>query len=429
MAAPAHSDLAGKWYRLECPSGLAGDMFLGACLDLGMPIAVLEEVVAALGLSRVGVEGRRARRGGVAGIRFRVLRDGRPIEGPDPEEEPPQESPAAPVGAHRSFTDIRATIERSALPRSVVERSVELFARLAEVEAAIHGIAVDRVHFHELGALDSLVDVVGACAALEHLRPARLTCGTVVVGSGRARTAHGVLPVPAPATAALLHGVPTVGEGEGELVTPTGALLLGAFVDHFGAAPPMRASGEGYGLGRRQLADRPNAARLTVGEPVVADDAELHEVAVLETQVDDATGETLGFTLERLLESGALDVFSTAVGMKKSRPGVLLTVVCRPQDERRLAALTLSETGSLGCRISRQRRLEAERASGEVATRFGPVAVKWARLDGRVLGATPEYEACRAIARRAGVAWREVHRAALAALDEAPSPWRGDWGG
>jgi pyridinium-3,5-bisthiocarboxylic acid mononucleotide nickel chelatase len=425
MAAPARDDLVGKCYRLECPSGLAGDMFLGACLDLGMPVAVLDEVVAALGLSGVSLEARRARRGGVSGTRFRVLLDGRPIEGPDPEEEGGGAPP--PAGhAHRSFTDIREAIRRSALPRPVVERSIELFARLAEVEAGIHGIDVEQVHFHEVGALDSLVDVVGACAALEYLSPARLTCGTVVVGSGRARTAHGVLPVPAPATATLLRGVPTVGEGEGELVTPTGALLLASFIDGFGAAPPMRASREGYGLGRRQLADRPNAARLTVGEPEDGAGPAAHEVAVLETQVDDASGETLGFALERLLESGALDVFHTAVGMKKGRPGVLVTVVCRPAEEQRLAAVLLGETGSLGCRISRQRRLEAERVAGEVATRYGPVAVKWARLGDRTLGGAPEYEACRAIAQSTGIPWRDVYRAALAALEAAPSPWSGE---
>ena len=426
MATPGHA--AGDWYRLECASGLAGDMFLGCCLDLGMPIELLEQAVREIDLPGVTVEARRAQRGGVSGLRFRVLVDGRPVEGPDPDETDPagalaqrqirddhEHSTAA--HGHRSFADIRSLIERSAVDRAVAERAVELFARLAEVEGGIHGIDPESVGFHEVGALDSIVDIVGACVAIDHLAPARLTCGTVVVGSGRARSAHGVMPVPSPATAQLMCDLPTVGEGEGELLTPTGALILASFVDEFGPAPAMRASAHGYGLGRRVLGSRPNAARLTRGQPV--DVAGVgSEVAVLETQVDDVTGELLGHVVERLLDAGALDVFHTPVTMKKSRPGSLVTVICRPPDEDRLAELLLVETGSLGCRRSRQRRLEAEREIGTVVTRFGPVEVKWARLDGRSLGGSPEYESCRALAEASGAPWREVYRAALAAAEE-----------
>ncbi|HVS65153.1 MAG TPA: nickel pincer cofactor biosynthesis protein LarC [Thermoanaerobaculia bacterium] len=435
----------GDLYRLECASGLAGDMFLGCCLDLGMPLELLEAAVREIALPGVTVEARRAERGGVGGLRFRALIDGRPLEGPDPDEEavpaasareraerPYEGAQRAPVGGenghgHRSFADIRSLIERSGLGRAVAERSVELFARLAEVEGTIHRIEPERVLFHEVGALDSIVDIVGACVAIEHLAPARLTCGTVVVGGGRARTAHGVVPVPAPATAELMCGIPTVGEGEGELLTPTGALILSSFVDDFGPAPPMRSTGHGYGLGRRQLASRPNAARLTRGEPIAGDQPG-SEVAVLETQVDDATGELLGHVVERLLGAGALDVFHTPVTMKKSRPGSLVTVICRPLEEQRLSGMLLTETGSLGCRRSRQWRLEAEREVGSVATRFGAVDVKWARLDGRSLGGTPEYESCRAVAEATGASWREVYRAALAAA-EGMQERRGDAGG
>jgi hypothetical protein len=449
----------GDWFRLECASGLAGDMFLGCCLDLGMPIALLEEVVAAIGLPGVTVEARRAQRGGVGGVRFRVLMDGRPLEGPDPEEralEPAAEATRGEERAvtgeghshldahghaqddpnhghdrqapHRSFGEIRALIERSGLTPSVAERAVELFARLAEVEGAIHGVEPADVHFHEVGAVDSIVDIVGACVAIEHLAPARLTCGTVVVGGGRARTAHGVMPVPTPATAVLVRGIPIVGEGEGELLTPTGALILASFVDEFGPAPPLRPSGEGYGLGRWQLASRPNAARLTRGTPARGAHGAA-EVSVLETQLDDVTGELLGHVAERLLGAGALDVFHTPVTMKKSRPGSLVTVICRPLDELRLSEMVMLESGSLGCRRSRQWRLEAERKEGVVDTRFGPVAVKWARLgDGRALGATPEHESCRSVATTARATWREVYRAALAAIDGLPGPWGGAGG-
>ncbi len=412
-----------RLYHLECPSGLAGDMFLGACLDLGMPLEVLATTVAELGLAGIGLESRRASRGGIGGVRFRVTSGGRPIEGPDPEEvaeggtddgsddpaaTPP---PACPTPFARDFAGIRGLLARSALRAPIRERALELFTRLAEVEGRIHGVSIERVHFHEVGAIDSIVDLVGACAAVEYLRPQRLTCGTVVVGSGTTRTEHGVLPIPAPATAALLEGVPTIGGGEGELLTPTGALILRAFCDGFGAQPAMVAETQGYGLGRRDPRGRANVARLTRGRPLEHTNAEPF-VWKLETQVDDASGESLGFVLEHVLEAGALDVYFTAVQMKKNRPGTLITVLARDGDQESLARLLMRESGSLGCRLERAARREAERSWSSVVTPFGDVRVKVGRLEGEVYVRAPEYEDCRRLAKESGVGWREVYDSA-----------------
>ena len=423
-------------YHLDCWSGLAGDMFLGACLDLGLPLAVLADAVARIGLAGVAVEARQASRGGLTGTRFRVLVDGRPLEGPDPgepvahnhphshghdhhshEHDHPQEHTHDPAHG-RDLAGIRLLLRESALSAPVRDRALALFERLGAAEAKVHGVPIDRVHFHEVGAVDSIVDLVGAAAAIEHLAPERLTCGPVNVGSGHVETAHGRLPVPAPATAALLAGIPggipVHGGPGGELLTPTGAVLLAELVDEFVALPDLVLDGAGYGLGRRELPRQPNAVRLLRGRTAPGEAA--GEVMVVECEVDDLPGEGFGFLLERLLGAGALDVYFTPVQMKKSRPGTLVTLLCRPADLEVLGGLLLAESGSLGCRYARAARFEAERRTVEVATSFGTVRVKEARWAGRPLAASPEFEDCRRLALAAGVPWREVYGAALAAI-------------
>jgi uncharacterized protein (TIGR00299 family) protein len=450
-------------FHLDCASGIAGDMFLGACLDLGMPLDVVAEAVASLGLAGVGVEGRKASRGGFAGTRFRVLLDGRPLEGPDPEEtgdhdhDHDHEHPHAPghhghhehghqgtdehahrhaheqamhagrAAAHdprgqRDLAQIRILLAGSGLLPPVRERALRLFSRLGEAEAKAHGIPLDRVHFHEVGAVDSIVDLVGAAAAIEHLAPERLTCGPVNVGSGRVRTDHGELPVPTPATAELLQGIPIYGGPGGELTTPTGAVLLAELVDAFVELPALVLEITGYGLGRKHLPMQPNALRLLRGHPprpqapAGLPTQPASEVAVVECEVDDLAGEGFGYLMERLLAAGALDVYFTPLVMKKSRPGTLVTMLCRRPRLEELAGILLVESGSLGCRYHLAARFEAERDSLEVETAFGRVRIKRGRLAGRVLAAAPEYEDCRRLAVAAGVPWREVYRAALAAL-------------
>lgn len=300
-----------------------------------------------------------------------------------------------------------------------MELALRLFTRLGEAEAAAHGVAVDEVHFHEVGAVDSIVDLVGAAAAYVYLAPERVTASRVNVGGGTVRTAHGELPVPAPATARLLHGIPTYGSGGGELLTPTGAVLLAELVDEFGDWPGFETEAIGYGLGRKETPGRPNAVRLVQARAGTGA-AEGGRVAVIESEVDDLQGEGFGFLMERLLAEGALDVYFTSVQMKKSRPGTLVTVLARPADRERLAALLLLESGSLGCRFHEAERLEAEREFVTVATPWGDVRVKCARLGGRSLAVAPEYDDCRRLALEAGVPWRDVHRAALLAHVERP---------
>lgn len=389
--------------HLDPFSGLAGDMFLGACLDLGVPREVLDDAVAGLGLDGVELAVGRERRGGLDGVRFRVLVDGRDAEDADG------------PGHGRSLADLRRLLAASALAAEVRELAEELFVRLGEAEAKVHGVELDDVHFHEVGAVDSLVDLVGAAAAVRHLAAERITCGAPVpLGSGTVETAHGRLPVPAPATAELLHGAPVEGGGDGELVTPTGAVLLAVLVDGYGALPALTVEAVGYGVGRRDTPGRPNAFRLWRGRSA-GEAAGEGRVTVVECQVDDASGEALGHVAERLLEEGALDAWLAAVTMKKGRPGVVVRFLCRQPDLERLSELLLRETGSLGCRFWEAGRVEAERRWERVETPFGTVRVKLGRLAGRSLGAAPEYEECRRRAREAGVPWREVYRAALVA--------------
>ena len=346
------------WLHLDPFNGASGDMFLGACLDLGMPPEVLQEVVDRLALPGVSISVEHARRGGIAGTRFEVLLGDRPAEeaGSEPGESEAVHEPGH--GHGRGLAEIRRIIAASGLAPEVRERADVLFVRLAEAEAAVHGTSVEAVHFHEVGAEDSIVDIVGAAAALASLAPSRVTCGPVNVGSGYVDTAHGRLPVPAPATARLLAGIPVVAVGESELLTPTGAVLLAELVDEFTPLPNLQVHEVGYGLGRRELEGTPNALRIWRGAPA----ERRPEVVVLECEVDDVSGELLGHALERLLEAGALDVFHTPVVMKKGRPGALISVLARPGDVEHLGGVLLRETGALGCRWRSASRIEAERA-------------------------------------------------------------------
>lgn len=422
-------------------------MFLGACLDAGLPPEVLVETIERLGLPGIGFEMRRAVRGGVTGIRFRVLEHGRSIEGPDPEEieagpalgahHHPHPHPhphddhdhdhghshADPGHAHgRHLSEIRALLSASGLAAPVRERAERLFVRLGEAEAKVHGVPIEQVHFHEVGAVDSIVDLVGAAAAIEHFRPARITASAINVGGGRVKAAHGDLAVPAPATALLLSGIPVYGSGGGELTTPTGATLLAELVDEYVEFPGMVSEAIGYGLGKRDTPGRPNVFRVIRGRATQAAPSaglrsigglgRLVEISVVECEIDDLPGEGFGFLMERLLAAGALDVYFTPVQMKKNRPGTLVTLLCRPDQLEPLAGLLLLESGSLGCRIQRAERIEAEREVVVVETPFGPVAVKRARLAGRLFAAAPEFEDCRRIALDRGIPWREVYRVA-----------------
>lgn len=415
--------------HFDCFSGLAGDMFLGACLDAGLPWRKLTDAVASLGIEGLTIDQRRARRGGIGGVRFHVLVDGCRVEGPDPDEGAEDRSESTAKDAEQVATnpsshthsphgrtpaEIRGILESSSLVDSVRDRALDLFSRLAAVEARVHAVSESEVHFHEVGAMDAIVDLVGAAVAYEHFRPARVSCGPINVGSGSVTTAHGELPVPAPATAELLVGMPIYGSGEGELVTPTGAVLLAELVDDFGELPEIVLEATGYGLGQRETSGRANAFRLLRG--TCESGALSEEVVVVETEIDNLSGEGFGSLMERLEASPALDVYFTAVQMKKNRPGTLVSVLCRRGDLEEVTTRLLVESGSLGCRYYSARRFEAERRFLEVNTVFGMVRVKEGRFRDRVISRAPEFEDCRRLADERAVTWQEVHQATLAAL-------------
>jgi len=420
---------------LDLLSGISGDMFVGGLLDLGASLATIETELGRLGLAGYHLDTRRDAKCGITGTRFEVHLD------------PPHASPAAaaapPPGAahrhshgktrsshpephreHRTFREIRDRIRASGLSPWIRDRAIAVFERLARAEGKIHGQPPDHVHFHEVGALDSIVDIVSACIGLDHLGRPRVLAGRVIEGTGWLECAHGRLPIPAPATLELLaeRGV-TVSQCEEphELVTPTGAALLAEFAETFGPAPALALERIGYGLGQRDLVTRPNVLRLWLGEAAAAPagaghDWEADTIAVLESNLDDVSGEILGHFVEQALAAGALDAFYTAVQMKKSRPGTVLTVLCAAGDAERFSEMILRETSAFGVRRTSAERRKLRREFQKVATPYGEVTVKVGWLDGRVLQAAPEFESCRAVALRESVPVKSVYAAALQAL-------------
>lgn len=294
-----------------------------------------------------------------------------------------------------------------------------IFTRLAQAEAAVHGIAVEQVHFHEIGAADAIVDIVGACAGLEALGLEAIVCSPIPTGHGTVECEHGLLPVPAPATAELLRGVPLSACDEpAELTTPTGAAILTTLADSFGPLPALRIEAIGYGAGNRENRSRPNLLRLIIGQVASQPAGQQDHAVVLETQVDDATGQAVAHACERLLEAGALDVFVVPIIMKKGRPGQLLTVLCRPEDVSTLEAIIFGETTTFGVRRHGCLRTKLTREHVTVGTRFGPIRVKLGRHGDQVVRVWPEYDDCAAAARKSGVALRTVQDAALHAWTE-----------
>jgi len=436
---------------LEPFSGISGDMFLGALLDLGVDADALQCELAKLGVSGWHLHAERRTKSGLSGIWANVhldhahdhahshadghshhdehddhLHDHPHPAGHshghahEPEHEHEHEHKHE---AHRDFADIRALITASPLNAWVKERAIAVFARLAAAEGKIHGLPPEEVHFHEVGAVDSIVDIVGGCIALDLLGRPRVLSAQVVEGSGTVRCAHGLLPVPAPATLEILssRAIPfTQCEEPNELVTPTGAALLAELVEEFGPLRDAVVQRVGYGLGTRDNRTRPNVLRAWLCLPATTEaiphDWQTDTVAVLETNLDDLSGEVLGQFLPKALAAGALDVFHTPIQMKKNRPGVLLTVLCTPANADRFTEMLLRETSSFGVRRTLTERRKLRREFAVVSTAFGDVSVKLGLLDGRVVQAAPEFEPCRLLAEQAGVPVRVVIEAALRAL-------------
>lgn len=387
-----------KLLYLDCFAGISGDMCLGALIDAGADAVLLEKQLKGLPLSDWDMRVYRKNSRGITGTRVEIT----VRENHQP---------------HRHYSDIRSLILDSPLPDRVKDTSLNIFQKLAGAEGKVHGVPPDHVHFHEVGAVDSIVDIVGTALALDNLKVEGVTCSPVPTGSGHIHCRHGILPVPAPATAELLRGIPLRSlDVEGEITTPTGAALASTLAGSFGALPDMTVGAVGYGLGGKDFGI-PNFLRAFLGTS--ADGGSFSEsdtVLVIETNIDDMSPELLGHTMEALFSAGALDVFFTPVHMKKNRPGTLLTVLCRPSFRDAMLQVLFSETTTLGIRIREEKRVLLERSTAEVDTPHGIVRIK-AALDGsgRILKSAPEYEDCRRIALKKGIPARDVYEAALLA--------------
>jgi len=432
---------------LDCFAGISGDMFLAVLLDSGVPAQVMHDAVAALNLN-ASLRTEKVDRSGISATKVHVL------EGDDLAETKLHSKAQSHSHSHshtheahsetqahthshsethshshreeqshkhvhgRSLSVIRDLIQSSALADAVKQTAIRAFELLGEAEAKIHSVPIEQIHFHEVGAVDAIVDIVCASAGIVWLSesgPVTWHCSPINVGGGMVECAHGTFPVPAPATADLLRGFPTYSAHiQKELVTPTGAALLRALAPSFGPQPAMRANQIGYGAGTRNPKGFPNVLRLTLGESTETQPAQ-STVTVLETALDDLNPQILAAVAERALELGALDVMLTPVIMKKGRPGTLLTLLCNPDQTTIFEQLLFRETSTLGLRFHTQSRSILDRQHTAVATEFGEIRIKTGSRQGQVLNANPEFEDCRAAAFRHGVPVKQVIQAAIAA--------------
>ncbi len=434
-----------KTLYLDIFSGISGDMFIGAMIDLGVDAHALEHELEKLGARGYHLHTGRGQRGAIAGTKFDVHTahdhghghghshgghsHGGHTHAHDHHHGHGHDHAHSHDHGHghehdeeRTFTQIREMIQRSALSAWVKEKSVAVFHRVAVAEGKIHGMPPEKVHFHEVGAIDSIVDIVGACVCLEMLGRPRVLAAHPVEGTGTIRCAHGMFPIPAPATLEILRArAVTLRQCEepGELITPTGAAILAEFVEGFGALPALAIEKVGYGLGTRENKTRPNVLRAVLGADasgVSANDWESDTVAVIETNLDDINAEILGAFVEKALAAGALDVFHTPVQMKKSRPGVLLTVLCAAGDADKFSELVLRETSAFGVRRTTAERRKLRREIVVVKTGFGDIEVKIGRLNGRVIQVSPEFESCRRVSAAKQASLRDVFDAARKAF-------------
>jgi uncharacterized protein (TIGR00299 family) protein len=426
-----------KTLYLDLISGISGDMLVAALLDLGVDAAKLEDELSKLQLDGYHLHINRAAKDTIEGVKFDVHlssdhdhHDHPHPHGHEHEHYSHEHHHAGHTHSHshthehaRTAAEIKTLIRQSALSDWVKDKSTAVFQRLAVAEGKVHGVPPEQVHFHEVGAVDSIVDIVGACIGLELLGKPRVLASAVTEGTGWIDCAHGRFPVPAPATLAILgaRGIPLSQCDEpNELVTPTGAALLAELVEQFGPMHGLIATGIGFGLGTRNNKTRPNVLRAVLGESpqsASAHDWETDTIVVLETNLDDINAEVLGHVFERAFALGALDVFYASVQMKKNRPGVLLTVLCAEANADALCELILRETTSFGVRRHLAERRKLHREFVPVQTPYGEVTVKIGRLDGKVVQAGPEYESCKKVAARANVPLKEVYEAAKRALN------------
>jgi pyridinium-3,5-bisthiocarboxylic acid mononucleotide nickel chelatase len=382
-----------KLAYLDGSSGISGDMFLGALLDAGVDAERLRAELAKLGLEDYEFKLGRAMRCGIAGNRVEIA-----VSGAQP---------------HRHLHHIEEVITKTALSDAVKSKALAAFRKIAEAEGKLHDKPPEKIHFHEVGAVDAILDIVGTCLGFEMLGVEEFICSPLNLGSGRVQAAHGSLPVPAPATAELLKGIPVYSSDvAGELVTPTGAALVATLASSFGPMPRMTIDRIGYGAGANDPPGHPNIARLFVGERAAENTGGQETISIIEANVDDMSPQIFGYFSEKALAAGALDVTCAPIQMKKNRPGFLITVLARPEQTDALANLMFAETTTIGVRIHEARRKVLERKFVDVETPFGRVQVKISILNGKVLNTAPEYDECERVAREKSVPIKEVIMAA-----------------
>jgi uncharacterized protein (TIGR00299 family) protein len=388
-----------KLAYFDCFSGISGDMTLGALVDAGCAVEHLRSELQSLQIPGWELTAEKVWKNGMAATYVKVKTE-------DQQK-------------HRSLSTILEILQKSQLAPQVRERAGAIFTKLGEAEARVHDVPLEKIHFHEVGAVDAIVDIVGSCIGFHALGIEKFACSALNVGGGTAKMAHGVLPVPAPATANLLQGKPTYSNGvQKELVTPTGAAIVATLCDSFGPQPPMSVTSIGYGAGTADLEGQPNVLRLMVGEAAEKRAAaESETIRVLEANLDDMNPQIYGYFLEKALAAGALDVFATSVQMKKNRPGMLVTVLSKPEDEAKFHEMLFAETTTLGVRTYTAERRVLARQWETVHTAFGDVRIKVARLNGHIRQASPEFEDCRKLAEAKNV---PLHRV----MDEAIQTWK-----
>ena len=382
----------------DCHSGISGDMILGALVDAGVKFQTIRKGLATLGLKGYELKSRRVKRGLFGGTKVDVVLSSK---------------------AHthsRTFTDIERLLKRSKLPKSVIADSIEIFLRLGKAEAKVHRTKIDKVHFHEVGATDSIVDIVGGVIGMQELNVGQILASPLNTGEGTVECEHGVLPVPAPATLELLKGIPCYSSGiPYELTTPTGAAMIGFWAEAFQSLPLLKIQKSGYGVGSHVIKEHVNLLRIIVGE---AEGKGGHKIVLVETNIDDMNPEFYDHIMEQLFSAGALDVFYTSVMMKKNRPAVKISVLVPPANREAVSHILLTETSTFGIRFSEMDRIILDRQHMEVQTPYGKVAVKVGSLDGRVMRFSPEYENCKQIARKKKIPVKTVYDAVLRSAEK-----------
>jgi hypothetical protein len=396
-----------KILYFDCFSGASGDMILGALLDAGLPLDELRSALGSLALGDVTLETERVDRSGIGATKFRVgISSHDHKHGTDHHHH------------HRGLSEICAMVDRSDLSGAAKDRAKSLFRRLAETEAVIHQKPIEDIHLHEVGAVDSIIDIAGAVFGLEWFGAQCIVASALNVGSGTVKCAHGLLPVPAPATTRLLTGVPVYSSGiEAELLTPTGALVVTDYADRYGAMPLLTVKHVGYGAGERDLPGTPNVLRIVIGEDAAPN--RFQQVVVIETEIDDMNPQIFGALMDQLYAADALDVFYVPIQMKKNRPGTLVSIVALLEDREALADVLFRETTTLGIRFKEMDREQLDREQITVETPMGAVRFKIASRDGVVVNAAPEFDDCAQLAEKKGVPIKLVHAMATKAyLDQ-----------